>query len=369
MISSCYRFAWVALALLGLPAAAAAQAIPQPPQPATSGNPVCVRLEGQLASIDRSGADPARADQARRIEDSLAKQQSDLDRVQAQYQRLGCQPTTLFSIFQTQPQQCGTLSGQVQQMRSAIDRTLADLQRTRRGGDDDMQRQSVVNALAQNNCGPQYRAAAAAVPQQRGFFETLFGGPNTTIAPPAPGDYPQVGAGGYRTLCVRTCDGYYFPISNSTSSTQFADDEQTCQKLCPATEAVLYSHRNPGEDVAQAVANNGRVYKDMPNAFRYRREFVATCSCRLPGQSWADALGQIKDSTVERGDIVVTEEKAKAMSQPPAPGRTPPAPARTDARRAAPATPADPADTAAVPDADPSKRTVRAVGPTFIPTR
>jgi hypothetical protein len=121
--------------------------------------------------------------------------------------------------------------------------------------------------------------------------------------------------------------------------------------------------------VAQAVAINGRVYKVMPNAFRYRREFVATCSCRLPGQSWADALGQIKDSTVERGDIVVTEEKAKAMSQPPAPGKTPPAPARTDARRAAPATPADPADTAAVPDADPSKRTVRAVGPTFIPTR
>jgi Protein of unknown function (DUF2865) len=368
MISSCYRrLAWVALALLGLPAAAAAQAMPQPSQP--SGNPVCVRLEGQLASIDRAGADPARAEQARRIEDSLGKQQSDLDRVQAQYQRLGCQPTTLFSIFVSQPAQCTTLTGQIQQMRGNIDRSQADLQRTRRGGDDDMQRQAVINALAQNSCGPQYRAAAAAVPQQRGFFETLFGGPNTNIPPPAPGDYPQVGAGGYRTLCVRTCDGYYFPISNATSSTRFAEDEQTCQKLCPATEAVLYSHRNPGEDVAQAVANNGRVYKDMPNAFRYRREFIAACSCRLPGQSWADALGQIKDSTVERGDIVVTEEKSKAMSQPPPPGKTPPAPARTDARRAAPGAPADPADTAAVPDADPSKRNVRAVGPTFIPTR
>jgi hypothetical protein len=57
------------------------------------------------------------------------------------------------------------------------------------------------------------------------------------------------------------------------------------------------------------------------------------------------------------------------MSQPPPPGKTPPAPARTDARRAAPGAPADPADTAAVPDADPSKRNVRAVGPTFIPTR
>src|SRR5271168_726058 len=237
MIAGCYRrLAWVALALLGLPAAALAQALPQP---SASGNPVCVRLEGQLASIDRAGADPARAEQSRRIEDTLSKQQADLDRVQAQYQRLGCQPTTLFSIFVSQPAQCGTLSGQIQQMRGNIDRTLADLQRTRRGGEDDMQRQAVIGALAQNNCGPQYRAAAAAAaPQQRGFFETLFGGPNTTIPPPAPGDYPQVGAGGYRTLCVRTCDGYYFPISNATSSTRFAEDEQACQKLCPASEVA-----------------------------------------------------------------------------------------------------------------------------------
>jgi hypothetical protein len=71
MNSSCYRrMAWVALALFGLPAAAAAQGMPQ--QPGASGNPVCVRLEGQLASIDRAGADPARAEQARRIDESLS---------------------------------------------------------------------------------------------------------------------------------------------------------------------------------------------------------------------------------------------------------------------------------------------------------
>jgi hypothetical protein len=371
MISGCYhRMAWLALALTALPAIAVAQGLPPPAVP--SGNPVCTRLEGQLAAIDRAGADPARADQAHRIEETLGKQQADLDRVQSQFQRLGCQPPSLLSIFVSQPAQCSALNGQIQQMRGGIDRTQADLQRNRQGGQDDMQRQGVISALAQNNCGAQYqRAAAAAAPQQRGFFETLFGGPGQTIAPPAPGDYPQVGASGYRTLCVRTCDGYYFPISNSTSSTRFAEDEQACQKLCPASEVALYSHRNPGEDIAQAVSNSGRLYKDMTNAFRYRREFVATCGCRLPGQSWADALGQIKDSTVERGDIVVTEEKAKAMSQPAGPATrtaTPApagqAPARADAKRTAPA---DGADTGATPDADPSKRNVRAVGPTFIP--
>jgi hypothetical protein len=261
-------------------------------------------------------------------------------------------------------------------MRANIDRTMADLQRTRRGGDDEMQRQSVIGALAQNSCGPQYRAAA--VPQQRGFFETLFGGGGPVgggAAPPGAADYPQVGGGGYRTLCVRTCDGFYFPISYSTSPSRFAEDEQTCQKLCPAAEAVLYSHRNPGEEVAQAVASNGRTYKDLPNAFRYRREFTAACSCKQAGQTWADALGQTKDSTVERGDIVVTEERAKALSQPrnDTPARTgaarPEAPRKSTGNMPAIA-PTDAPDPAAGPaEPEPGKRAVRTVGPTFIPAR
>jgi uncharacterized protein DUF2865 len=367
------RIACAALLMISLPAAAAAQgaypqgapAGPQGTPPAGApGNPVCVRLEAQLAAIDRgAGADPARAEQTRRIEETLNKQQADLDRTQAQFQRLGCQPPNLFSIFINQSPQCGPLNNQISQMRAGIDRTMAELQRSRHGADDEMQRQGVIGALAQNNCGPQYRVAAP----QRGFFETLFGiNPGGGAVPPGAVD-PQLGGNGYRTLCVRTCDGYYFPISFSTSPTRFAEDEQTCQKLCPATEAVLYSHRNPGEDVAQAVASNGRVYKDLPNAFRYRREFNASCSCKQPGQTWAEALKQLKDSTLEQGDIVVTEERSKALSQPRTENRN-----STAARRPPGSTPAVASPEAldpAPPATEPGKRTVRTVGPTFLPAR
>lgn len=364
------RIASAVLFVLALPAAGAAQGTyqQQPPPPAGAPlSPVCGRLEAQLTAIDRgAGADPARAEQTRRIEETLNKQQADLDRTQAQWQRLGCQQPSLFSIFANQSPQCGPLNNQVSQMRASIDRTMAELQRSRHGADDDMQRQAVIGALAQNNCGPQYHVAAA---PQKGFFETLFGGggngaPSGNV-PPGTVD-PQLSGSGYRTLCVRTCDGYYFPISFSTSPTRFPEDEQACQKLCPASEAVLYSHRNPGEDVAQAVASNGRAYKDLANAFRYRREFVATCSCKQAGQTWAEALGQIKDSTVERGDIVVTEERAKALSQPRNENRS-----GASTRKPAGNTPA-----AASPDApdappapEPGKRPVRTVGPTFMPAR
>ena len=360
----------IAFLAFAVPRAALAQASPSPGG-ATGANPICVRLEAQLAAIDRgAGADPARADQAKRLEDTLNKQQADLDRTQSQWQRLGCQPTTLFSIFMNQSPQCGPLNGQIQQMRAGIDRTTSDLQRMRHGGDDEMQRQAVITALAQNSCGPQYRAAAAP-PQPRGFFETLFGiNPAGNAAQPAPGDYPQVAGGAYKTLCVRTCDGYYFPISFSTSPSRFPDDEQACQKLCPATEAVLYSHRNPGEDMTQAVANNGKLYRDLANAFRYRREFVPACSCKAPGQSWADALGG-KDTTVERGDIVVNEERAKQMSLPrdtqSRPPTSPPA-SLPPARKGAATMPIAPPDASAQNgETDPAKRVVRPVGPTFIP--
>ena len=152
------RVACVALLTLFLPAAAAAQVTyPQAAPPAGGApNPVCGRLEAQLAAIDRgAGADPARAEQTRRIEETLNKQQADLDRTQSQWQRLGCQPPSLFSIFSNQSPQCGPLNNQISQMRATIDRTMAELQRSRHGADDDMQRQGVLGALAQNNCGPQ----------------------------------------------------------------------------------------------------------------------------------------------------------------------------------------------------------------------
>jgi hypothetical protein len=179
---------------------------------------------------------------------------------------------------------------------------------------------------------------------------------------------------------VRTCDGFYFPISYATSPARFVQDEKTCQRMCPAAEVQLFSYRTTGEDVTQATSSNGQTYSSLPNALKYRQSFDAACSCKRAGQSWADALG--KDEAVEAGDIVVTEDRAKQMALPPAQkgqpktqqkGRAPVAATATPPAAAAPpaADPA-PAATATAPpasaDSDP-KRPVRAVGPTFIPPK
>jgi len=333
-----------------------------PPAPGQSyQSQLCTRLEAQLATIDRGAAgDPARAEQIRRYEEAGNKQQAELDRMLAQSRRAGCEGSGFFLFNALQSQQCVDVNRQISSMRGNLDRINVDLQRLR-GGDADRgeQRRSVMVSLAQNNCGPQYRTAARA---PGGFFDQLFG--RDANEPSGDLANPDAQSGSFRTVCVRTCDGFYFPISYATSSARFPQDEKACQRLCPASEVMLFSYRTTGEDITQATSINGQPYSSLPNALKYRTEFNAACSCKRPGQSWADALG--KDEAVEPGDVVVTEERAKQMSQPPAQkgqakGKQPAQPATT----AAPAAESPPA----AAETEPGKRPVRSVGPTFIPPR
>jgi hypothetical protein len=362
---SCRAFAAAALAAAVVPPALAQQP------------PACARLEAQLASFDRSASDPARAEQIRRFEEAAGNQQNEIDRQQAQRQSMGCGNNSFFVLFSREPAQCGPLNAKIQQMRANLDNIHSDLARLRAGGgpERDGQRRAILVALAQNDCGPQYRAAVApSEPRRGGLFESLFG-PGTVFNPggsSAPG-WSTAGES-YRTVCVRTCDGFYFPISFAASPNRFAEDEKVCQRSCPAAEVMLFAHRNPGEDVSQAVSTSGQLYSALPNAFRYRTSFDSSCSCRQPGESWANALKQIDDSTAERGDIVTNERRARIMSQPRIDAQDGPIKPelRTKPDITSPRPSAGAAETskpAGAPVKPDPTRPVRAVGPTFLPAR
>jgi hypothetical protein len=157
---------------------------------------------------------------------------------------------------------------------------------------------------------------------------------------------------------------------------RFGDDERSCKNQCPAAEANLFTYRNPGEDINQAVSVNGQPYTSLPNAFKYRQEFNPSCSCKAAGQTWAEALKAIDDrSAAANGDIIVTDESSRRMALPPgtqtktvrsakgapAPAASTPAPAAT--APAAPTTPSAPAT------GNDGNKPIRSVGPTFIPAR
>jgi Protein of unknown function (DUF2865) len=353
MIGFFYKLAAAAAIAVSASAAAIAQAP----------NPACQRLEAQLTSLDNGNSDPTRADQIRRAEETINRQQVEVDKLVSQGRRLGCENSGFFSIFSNPPAQCSALNRQIDQQRGALERLQNDFERLNGGtAERASQRQSLLIALGTNGCGPQYRQAALAG-QQGGFFDRLFGN-NGGIFSSAPGAM----GGTFRTICVRSCDGFYYPISFATSQDRFRDDEQTCQRMCPASEVALYTYHNPGEEVAQAVSLGGRPYTELPAAFNYRKALDKACSCRKPGESWSQALkANGVDDTVVPGDVVVTEQNAKRLSQPRigADGK----PIRPDPRVTAPAA-GNPAPAANAPaEGEPAKRTVRTVGPTFLPVR
>jgi Protein of unknown function (DUF2865) len=324
-------------------------------------NPACQRLEGQLSALDRGNSDPARADQIRGADDAVHRQQFEVDKLVAQGRRMGCGNTGFFSIFSIPPPQCGPLNRRIEQQRDVLDRMQNQFEKLQGGtAERAAQRQSLLIALADNGCGAQYRAAARAG-EQGGFFDRLFGGGG--IFSPQPSG-PMGGT--YRTVCVRTCDGYYFPISFETLPEHFRDDEQACQRMCPATDVQLFTYHNPGEEMTQAVSLNGRLYTELPTAFQYRKAINAACSCRRPGESWYEALRvNGTDSTLAPGDVVVTDQNANRLSQPRVgPNGKPLAPAAAPDQRAKPK---PDAMVEAPGEPDSSKRKVRAVGPTFLP--
>ena len=147
--------------------------------------------------------------------------------------------------------------------------------------------------------------------QAQGLFQYFFGGPPHYYPPPR--SYPDAGRydpyqpydaapydrpATYRTLCVRLCDGYYFPISFSTTRSEFARDADKCTASCGG-EARLFYHPNPGGAVEDMVDLTGLGYADLPNAFKYRKSLVNGCGCRP--QPWSEAELARHQSYARRG--------------------------------------------------------------------
>ena len=84
---------------------------------------------------------------------------------------------------------------------------------------------------------------------------------------------------GFRTLCVRACDGYFWPISYSASSGQFRADEKLCKSSCPGQKVGLYVHRN-GQPADDAVSLDDKPITKLKNAFLYRQEYKPECKCQ-----------------------------------------------------------------------------------------
>lgn len=146
--------------------------------------------------------------------------------------------------------------------------------------------------------------------QAEDFFSALFGAfgrrPPPQIRVPFPDDEmprseaPRVRYGGGQAYCVRGCDGRYFPAQGADSESK----AQSCKSFCPSSETTLVY----GSNIEDASTENGRYYSDLPNAFRFRNELVAGCTCNGKDTVGLAPVKIDSDPTLRKGDIVASTE-------------------------------------------------------------
>lgn len=337
--------------------------------PALAQSDICTRLEARLMALDSrvSGGD---GEKTRALERQIDNQQAELNRAKEDARGAGCMGAFFRRL--RSGANCGPMMASIDRMRANLNRLKAAHDRA---GENpyagSRERSELIRALSTHRCGDHYdnydRRGG-----RRGFFASLFGGGLFRDRGFGRGLFDRGGT--YRTLCVRRCDGYYFPISFSTVHSHFARDEQVCRARCPGTDVALYVHRNPGEDSDAMVSLAGEPYTVLPTAYRYRQEYDAACKCgqiaALPGAR-GEAVGFLPANQDDPWGFVRASETAGPLhgSTPlpisrPAPGEDPETLAnRTGALVPEPVVPPE----AAVADlgAD-GERSIRIVGPTYI---
>jgi hypothetical protein len=121
---------------------------------------------------------------------------------------------------------------------------------------------------------------------------------SATRAAPAPAPAP-------RPVCVRLCDGYFFPLPPSAAPTADADAEAACRALCPSADEALYFLPGRSDRIEDAANARGEPYSALPAAFRYRSAGAPACGCRRPGEP---GLVYWRDPTLKIGDAVMTAD-------------------------------------------------------------
>ena len=244
--------------------AAVATPVPQPAVQLPS--PACRRYRAELASV-QNGVSATRA------------LQGEIGRLEAYFRTLNCEGGK-FLFFDTRPPQCGAVEQRIRALNATYGGAVIE---------DNGARRRELQGLVTAHCPVRESVALNGEAYARGG--------------------PQV-------ICVRTCDGGYFPLRNLPEGRGGADE--MCQALCPGTEATAYSMPNGDEALRQAASIKGsHAYASLANAFKFRKNFVPNCSCKPEGKTWLQSLAKAESMLVRhKGDIFVTPMQAEALSRP-----------------------------------------------------
>lgn len=311
----------------------------------------CQGLRQRIERLQHSG--PGNAGHLRQM---AARQQDQISRTSAYAHGIGCSNRKFLFFGQDPPPQCRLINANIDRMRANLSNMMEQLGAG--GGDNRTEIDALRGQYAAICLGQPARTPTQTGPG--GLLNALFGshrdpynqppgdgmdlnnGQGTISIEPldnrrAPGDATdnpdnaaplgrRLGGGGL-AICVRECDGGFFPVSYSSWHHSADDLQRLCTARCPNAKVDLYSMA-VGGDIGAARSADGQSYRDSPNAFLFRKTHVKDCGCKPKGESWAQALAKSDADSLlgeaQAGDITVNQQRSDQMAQPVAPHQTAP---------------------------------------------
>ncbi|MBP0439749.1 DUF2865 domain-containing protein [Tianweitania sediminis] len=320
---------------------------------------LCRQLEADLVAANRgAGA----TNQIRRYDRALDSQERQIAIAEADWQQMGCG----YRPRDGADDLCLSIEDSLDRMHENLNQLSRERAQLDGGGNARADRRRIQREIDEAGCREQ-----AALPQEAAVPQP---------APAAPSSQKL------RTMCVRTCDGYFFPLSYGVTKEEFGRDARSCQASCPSTEMRLYYHSVPDQEASAMVSADGdQPYSALPTANLYRNENSSapgSCGCApATGSGAITAVApphpapsaiQPETQTTSPSFQVLPDDSLPRGNQTaavPAPKAEPtviaPPPKEETAPQALPPPP-EPPKPRTMSDAE---RNVRVVGPTFLPDR
>lgn len=352
---------------------------------------VCRQLEAELASSSNGGG---KSGMVRKYDNAIARQIEQLSKVRGRASDANCG----FSLFSRNVSQCAALNSSIDRMNANLDALQAKRAQLAGGGGSRRDRGRILAALDANGCRDEPFAPrrqepvqeASREPDDGNLFDQLFGGnqPVDTLdeADDDPGeegnvrrvlnqpgvpDFPTVG-GEFHTSCVRTCDGYFFPMSNSASFGDFERDQKNCESSCPGTEMQVFYSRGMDDDSANMTSSvTGQPYSELPTAYLYKQPNMSrppACGCNAQAGNFEIIGGNPPPPEQSQPDVETTPFIPVPAAKPD-PGADPETLANMQGGldRAAIKRLAVKPVVSPVSLIPPDQRKIRVVGPAFLP--
>ncbi|MBW8908555.1 MAG: DUF2865 domain-containing protein, partial [Mesorhizobium sp.] len=384
------RLTHLAALLAALAASAVAVTEPQ------AASRTCRQLEAELAATRGGGGGPSLI---RKYDDAIQRQREQLAKARSRASDANCG----FSLFSRNVSQCATINVSIQRMNANLDTLQAKRERLAAGGTR-RDRGRILAALDANGCRDDEIAPRRAPNQEAArdngggsLFEQLFGRQDpgsptlddvpeeADVPPDDPSvrnirrvinqpdgmDLPRLG-GEFHTMCVRTCDGYFFPMSNAASVGDFERDQKNCESSCPGTEMQVFYSRGMDDDSGSMTSSaTGQPYSELPSAYLYKQANYSrppSCGCNAQAGNFSIIGGNPPNPEQSQPESETTPFIPVPAIKPD-PGADPETLAnaqggldREAIKRLTTKVPVSPVS--ALP---PDQRKVRVVGPAFLP--